>query len=232
MTETLPGFELLVTPHTAPEPEKLSADRRRALRQLPLPRAHRPPRPHLPQVHHRRRLPHQLLIGERRPGVVARLLRPRVGRPEAVTRRSTKRAVMTAHVVTVYAPTITVDPPEWTLAAACQFVDAEIFFPERGGSTREAKMVCASCPVQADCLADALAHQDRFGIWGGLSEHERRQLLPPGSGRGRTRTPKPIQHGTYGGYTTHRRRDESPCGSCHDAAKRVWLARKQRRRSA
>ncbi len=139
---------------------------------------------------------------------------------------------MTAHIVTAYAPTITPDPPEWTLAAACQFVDAEIFFPEKGGSTREAKLVCAGCPVTAECLAFALQHQERFGIYGGLSERERRRLLPPGPGRGRTRTPKPIQHGTYGGYTTHRRRDEPPCGSCHDAAKRAWLARKQRRRAA
>src|SRR6266702_2554370 len=147
------------------------------------------------------------------------------GRRTAVIRPGT-------HYATEWAPSITNDPPEWTLAAACQYVDAEIFFPEKGGSTREAKQVCAGCPVTAECLAFALEHQERFGIYRGLSERERRRLLPPGLGRGRTRTPKPIQHGSYGGYTTHRRRDELPCGSCHDAARRVWLARKQRRRSA
>jgi WhiB family redox-sensing transcriptional regulator len=85
---------------------------------------------------------------------------------------------MTARIVTAVAPDLGVDPPAWTLAAACQFVDPEIFFPEKGGSTREAKLVCGGCEVRAECLAFALAHQERFGIYGGLSERERRRLLP------------------------------------------------------
>ncbi len=51
------------------------------------------------------------------------------------------------------------------------------FFPEKGGSTREAKKVCTSCEVRAECLDYALANDERFGIWGGgLSERERRKL--------------------------------------------------------
>jgi hypothetical protein len=50
------------------------------------------------------------------------------------------------------------------------------FFPEKGGSTREAKRVCLSCDVRSECLEYALAHDERFGIWGGLSERERRRL--------------------------------------------------------
>jgi len=54
--------------------------------------------------------------------------------------------------------------------------DPEAFFPEKGGSTREAKKVCLSCSVRDDCLEYALGHDERFGIWGGLSERERRRL--------------------------------------------------------
>ena len=49
-------------------------------------------------------------------------------------------------------------------------------FPEKGGSTREAKQVCRSCEVAAECLQYALATDERFGIWGGTSERERRRL--------------------------------------------------------
>lgn len=64
----------------------------------------------------------------------------------------------------------------WAEDALCAQVDSEIFFPEKGGSTREAKLVCGRCPVKAECLADALATDERFGVRGGLSERERRQL--------------------------------------------------------
>jgi WhiB family transcriptional regulator, redox-sensing transcriptional regulator len=60
--------------------------------------------------------------------------------------------------------------------ALCAQTDPEAFFPEKGGSTREAKKVCLSCDVRAECLEYALAHDERFGIWGGLSERERRKL--------------------------------------------------------
>ena len=64
----------------------------------------------------------------------------------------------------------------WQDRALCAQTDPEAFFPEKGGSTREAKRVCTSCDVRADCLEYALAHDERFGIWGGLSERERRKL--------------------------------------------------------
>jgi WhiB family transcriptional regulator, redox-sensing transcriptional regulator len=58
----------------------------------------------------------------------------------------------------------------------CRQTDPEAFFPEKGGSTREAKKVCAGCTVRAECLSYALENDERFGIWGGLSERERRKL--------------------------------------------------------
>jgi WhiB family redox-sensing transcriptional regulator len=64
----------------------------------------------------------------------------------------------------------------WQDRALCAQTDPEAFFPEKGGSTREAKKVCRSCEVRTECLEYALEHDERFGIWGGLSERERRRL--------------------------------------------------------
>ena len=66
--------------------------------------------------------------------------------------------------------------PTWQDRALCAQTDPEAFFPEKGGSTREAKRVCRSCEVRSECLEYALQHDERFGIWGGLSERERRRL--------------------------------------------------------
>jgi len=64
----------------------------------------------------------------------------------------------------------------WRLDALCAETDPEAFFPEKGGSTREAKRVCSGCEVRSECLEYALANDERFGIWGGLSERERRRV--------------------------------------------------------
>ena len=62
----------------------------------------------------------------------------------------------------------------WTAAAG--LYGTEAFFPEKGGSTRDAKRVCGVCPVREECLQYAMDNDERFGIWGGLSERERRRL--------------------------------------------------------
>lgn len=64
----------------------------------------------------------------------------------------------------------------WQEQSLCAQTDPEAFFPEKGGSTREAKRICVGCEVKSECLEYALAHDERFGIWGGLSERERRRL--------------------------------------------------------
>lgn len=64
----------------------------------------------------------------------------------------------------------------WQERALCAQTDPEAFFPEKGGSTREAKRICMGCEVRDECLDYALAHDERFGIWGGLSERERRRI--------------------------------------------------------
>ena len=66
--------------------------------------------------------------------------------------------------------------PAWHDLARCAETDPEMFFPEKGESVRPAKRVCAGCEVRAECLQDALDRGERFGVWGGLSERERRVL--------------------------------------------------------
>lgn len=65
---------------------------------------------------------------------------------------------------------------EWQEQALCAETDPEAFFPDKGGSTREAKRICQACGVRDECLEYALENDERFGIWGGLSERERRRL--------------------------------------------------------
>ncbi len=89
---------------------------------------------------------------------------------------------MNPYTVSPYLRSFPVEPAEpqvdlgWQDRALCAEVDPEIFFPEKGGSTRAAKSVCRSCEVRAECLEFALEHDERFGIYGGKSERERRQL--------------------------------------------------------
>ena len=64
----------------------------------------------------------------------------------------------------------------WWDEANCLGVDPDLFFPERGASTREAKAVCRGCVVSDDCLEYARQNSEKFGIWGGMSERERRRV--------------------------------------------------------
>ncbi len=64
----------------------------------------------------------------------------------------------------------------WTELGLCAQTDPEAFFPEKGDSPRPAKRICHGCPVRSECLADALARDERFGVWGGLTPRERRRL--------------------------------------------------------
>lgn len=65
---------------------------------------------------------------------------------------------------------------EWRDRAVCAQSDPEMWFPQKGGSTRSSKTVCLSCPVRQECLDYALINDERFGVWGGFSERERRKL--------------------------------------------------------
>lgn len=69
-----------------------------------------------------------------------------------------------------------IPPRPWTASGACLNVDPDLFFPTPGESTSRAKAVCDGCPVRQPCLEFALEQREVFGIWGGLSERERRKL--------------------------------------------------------
>jgi WhiB family transcriptional regulator, redox-sensing transcriptional regulator len=64
----------------------------------------------------------------------------------------------------------------WQDYANCRGADADLFFPERGASTRKAKSICGECQVRAECLDFAIEIGEKFGIWGGMSERERRKV--------------------------------------------------------
>jgi hypothetical protein len=66
---------------------------------------------------------------------------------------------------------------DWRVDARCAQTDPEIFYPDKGGNTNDAKRVCAGCPVRANCLEYALDRDERYGVWGGLSRKERERLL-------------------------------------------------------
>jgi WhiB family transcriptional regulator, redox-sensing transcriptional regulator len=87
-----------------------------------------------------------------------------------------RAAVPAAPTSAPWTPATTPADESWRLDALCAETDPEAFFPEKGGSTREAKRVCVGCAVRIECLEFALANDERFGIWGGLSERERRRV--------------------------------------------------------
>jgi hypothetical protein len=62
-------------------------------------------------------------------------------------------------------------------SAVCAQVDPEVFYPEKGVSTADARWVCSGCPLRFTCLFEAIENHERFGVWGGLSERERRVLV-------------------------------------------------------
>lgn len=95
----------------------------------------------------------------------------------AVAEVLTDKPAVTQYLVDLLGEVDGGERPEWQDLALCAQTDPEAFFPEKGGSTREAKRTCQRCDVQAECLEYALAHREQFGIWGGTSERDRRALL-------------------------------------------------------
>ena len=65
---------------------------------------------------------------------------------------------------------------DWTSAAACRQAQPDQLFV-RGAEQNKAKQLCAGCPVRTECLAEALDNQIEWGVWGGMTERERRALL-------------------------------------------------------
>lgn len=76
---------------------------------------------------------------------------------------------------------------DWRSRAACTDADPELFFPPDGASVAAARRICSGCPVQFECLKHALAAPEKWGVWGGLTEAQRRRLRPRTSGASRFR---------------------------------------------
>lgn len=68
------------------------------------------------------------------------------------------------------------DRGEWVTLATCRSIDPDALFV-RGAEQRKAAAICRRCPVQLECLADALDNRVEFGVWGGLTERQRRAVL-------------------------------------------------------
>ena len=65
---------------------------------------------------------------------------------------------------------------EWSFRAACRIDDADALFVQ-GAAQKDVRRICRGCPVRAECLADALDNRIETGVWGGMTERERRMLL-------------------------------------------------------
>lgn len=109
-----------------------------------------------------------------------------------LTLRATRPGAAPLATVTSWADLgLTPDALAWHQHAACREVDPAVFFLPVGANAadiRAAKQICAGCPVRATCLAGAIERGEQFGIWGGLTEHERAALPRPR----RTRKPARI----------------------------------------
>lgn len=66
---------------------------------------------------------------------------------------------------------------DWRKQGKCRGVDPEVFYPVNDGDAAQAKEICDGCPVRQPCLEWALADRERYGVWGGMTERERRRLL-------------------------------------------------------
>jgi len=65
----------------------------------------------------------------------------------------------------------------WREWARCRGVDPEIFYPPEEDEALHAKEICAECPVREVCLDYALTNREKIGVWGGMTERERRRML-------------------------------------------------------
>lgn len=115
---------------------------------------------------------------------------------------------------------------EWRAEAVCAQIGGDIWHPEKGGSTREAKLVCNGgpgrepCPVRAECLQYALDHDERFGIWGGYSERERRALKRGAPAPREYQGSDGDKHGTLARYRRGCRCE--PCKLAYNAYQREY----------
>lgn len=126
---------------------------------------------------------------------------------------------------------------DWQIDAPCAQTDPEVFYPEVGGSSRQAKVVCTGCPVRRECLEYALTHDERFGVWGGTSERERRRLRSSPNQGARTNLAttgmcRSGQHVLAGANVQVRKDGFRRCLACRRAGDEARNARRRAERKA
>jgi WhiB family transcriptional regulator, redox-sensing transcriptional regulator len=126
----------------------------------------------------------------------------------------------------------------WQAARACKDAHPDLFFgPEHEGvrareiRQAQAKALCATCPVRAECLEFALERSEVYGIWGGLNGKERRDVIKARKGTNGVST-KPFPHGTEWGARRHREEGTRPCDICRLAYNRRYEIYRDRARRA
>lgn len=144
----------------------------------------------------------------------------------------------------------------WTERAACRGHETDLWFsgdrPGKNGLTpraserARAQEICGSCPVREECLADAVARGERFGVWGGLTPRQRerhaQELRQAGvavpSSRAGQPGPDPLAElmlapcGTESAIRRHARRDEPLCDACRSTLNEINRDRYRRRMAA
>ena len=133
-------------------------------------------------------------------------------------------------------------PTPWMADAACYGKDTRLWFPERGESGAEAIAICRACPVRIDCLDHAMTHRETRGIWGGLSDKQRRRVRRVRAQSRREageaqQYQRPAAgptkgHGTDARYRAHLRRGETPCPACTAAHNEICRMQKASKRVA
>lgn len=131
---------------------------------------------------------------------------------------------------------LTILADDWRHRAACRNEDPELFFPIGTSGpallqVEQAKAVCRRCPVSAECLTWAMDRPEEYGIWGGLTEGERRALRAPKAPPRRPRSDRPPQPcGTPAAYRRHLRRGEPIDDACRAGHNRAAAESRRRDR--
>lgn len=124
---------------------------------------------------------------------------------------------------------------DWIVHALCRTEGhPDQWFPDHAGARTviaRAKQICQQCPVQPQCLDDALARNENQGVWGGVHFGQTRASV-----RDEMRVMRGIEvdsgfvHGTESGAKRHERDGEKPCAACRNAASAAWRRRKAERK--
>lgn len=125
-------------------------------------------------------------------------------------------------------------PPAFLDDAACKGMDTEIFFPHyfRHGAYKEARRICATCPVIRECLQFALDTEATEGMYGGMTPKQRERIAANGGVIGVIAIGHGDKPGTEAGYQRELRAGLEPCDACRSAVSAAVIRRRDEKREA